>query len=71
MGEEPRSILPRLTIVTVGGSTTECLELSSDKTWPLVMEPKLKKDFKSVWINNAGLAGHSTYGHLVLMQDYL
>jgi lysophospholipase L1-like esterase len=72
MGEEPPAdFADRLTIVAVGGSTTECLELASDRTWPLVMAPKLKEDFKNVWINNAGLAGQSTYGHLVLMQDYI
>lgn len=72
MGEEPPAdFSDRLTLLAVGGSTTECLELSSDKTWPVLMGPMLNKDFVKTWINNAGLAGHSTFGHLVLMQDYI
>jgi lysophospholipase L1-like esterase len=31
----------------------------------------LQRDFKGLWLNNAGLSGNSTFGHAVLMQDYL
>jgi lysophospholipase L1-like esterase len=61
----------RLTILAVGGSTTECFYLSDGQTWPDHLGRLLKKDFPQVWINNAGLDGHSTFGHLQLMQDYL
>jgi lysophospholipase L1-like esterase len=67
----PADFADRLTILAIGGSTTECLELANDQTWPLALQPKLSKDFSKLWINNAGLAGHSTFGHLVLMQDYI
>lgn len=71
-GEEPPSdFADWLTIVAVGGSTTECRELADDKTWPQLLATKLKEDFHHLWLNNAGLSGHSTYGHLALVRDYI
>ncbi len=71
-GEEPPPDLDRkLSLITVGGSTTECRELADDRTWTFVLGEKLAKDFQPLWVNNAGLSGHSTFGHLVLMQDYI
>ena len=32
---------------------------------------KLKRNFKNLWINNAGLDGCSTFGHIVLLEDYI
>jgi lysophospholipase L1-like esterase len=69
--EPPADFSQNLTIVTVGGSTTECFDLAEDKTWPHDLGMKLKPDFKHLWLNNAGLSGNSTYGHSILMQDYL
>ncbi len=60
-----------LSIVTVGGSTTECLLLSDDHTWPSLVEDKLRAAFPDVWVNNAGLDGHSTRGHELLMSNYI
>ena len=71
-GPEPSSDFPRdLTIVTVGGSTTECFDLAGDKTWPHVLGVNLQRHFNHLWLNNAGLSGNSTFGHYILMQDYL
>jgi lysophospholipase L1-like esterase len=71
-GEEPPpDFADRLTILAVGGSTTEGVGLNDDKTWPLILESKLKGNFGKLWLNNAGLSGHSTFGHLVLMHDYV
>ena len=71
-GPEPPADFSRdLTIVTVGGSTTECFDLAEDKTWPHVLGVNLQRDFKPLWLNNAGLSGNSTFGHYILMQDYL
>ncbi len=69
--EPPRDFSRYLTLITVGGSTTECRELADDKTWPYFLEQKLKKDFQPLWLNNAGLSGHSTFGHAALMEDYI
>jgi lysophospholipase L1-like esterase len=71
-GPEPPADFSRdLTIVTVGGSTTECLDLDNSKTWPHDLDVKLKAHFKHLWLDNAGLSGNSTFGHYILMKDYL
>ncbi len=69
--EPPVDFNSALTIAAVGGSTTEGFYLSDGKTWPELLEKKLKKDFPSVWINNAGLDGQSSWGHLIFVKDYL
>ncbi|MBI5184572.1 MAG: SGNH/GDSL hydrolase family protein [Nitrospinae bacterium] len=68
----PKNFEEKLTLITVGGSTTECFYLSDGKTWTDVLGKKLNARFSNgTWINNAGLDGHSTFGHLVLMEDYI
>jgi lysophospholipase L1-like esterase len=69
--EPPQSFEKYLTIVTIGGSTTECFYLSDDQTWPAVLDKLLHKNVSQLWVNNAGFDGHTTFGHLVLMQDYV
>jgi lysophospholipase L1-like esterase len=61
----------QLSIITVGGSTTECHFLTDNKTWPFRLGEYLSKDVRNVWVNNAGLDGHSTFGHLLLLNDYI
>jgi lysophospholipase L1-like esterase len=58
-------------IITVGGSTTECRYLSDSTTWPFILGEKLKDSIPNLWVNNAGIDGHSTFGHLLLMKDYI
>ena len=71
-GEDPPKDLEKyLSIIALGGSTTECLLLSDGKDWPAVLYSISKKDIPLVWINNAGIDGHSTYGHTILMEDYI
>ena len=72
-GQEPPLTFDRhLTIVAVGGSTTECYYLSDGKTWPHLLSQHLSQHFSSVWLNNnAGMDGHSTFGHTVLAKNYL
>jgi lysophospholipase L1-like esterase len=67
----PDSFRKYLSVITVGGSTTECGYISDGKTWPDILYGKLRSSFKYVWLDNAGLAGHSTFGHTVLLEDYL
>ncbi|MFI5329546.1 MAG: SGNH/GDSL hydrolase family protein [Desulfobaccales bacterium] len=67
----PRNFAQTLTIITVGGSTTECMNITDGKTWSDLLANRLKREFKPFWLNNAGLTGNSTFGHLVLMEDYL
>ncbi|WP_431214537.1 SGNH/GDSL hydrolase family protein [Puia sp. P3] len=56
-----------LKIITIGGSTTECHFLNDEKTWPYLLGLKLSDSLPGCWVNNAGLDGHSTYGHIVLL----
>lgn len=58
-------------IFCVGGSTTECFYLSDGEDWPALLMQKLKKSGKDIWVNNAGLDGHSTFGHQILLRDHL
>jgi len=60
-----------LTIVTIGGSTNQCFFLSDDQTWTAQLGKNLEHSFSHIWVNNAGLDGHSTYGHLILLEDLI
>lgn len=67
--EPPRPFTPAVSLLTIGGSTTECRLLSDDETWPAVLAQRLAPRVPHLWLNNAGLDGHSTYGHLMLLQQ--
>ena len=69
--EPPHDFARRLTLLTIGGSTTECLFLSDGKTWTDAMARRLQRSFPDIWVNNAGLDGQSTYGHLILLRDFV
>ena len=60
-----------LGIIAVGGSTTECFYLSDGTAWPDRLAALAAADFSPVWLNNAGLDGHSTYGHLLLLKQHV
>jgi lysophospholipase L1-like esterase len=45
--------------------------MTDGKTWPALIGQKATESFKHVWVNNAGLDGHSTFGHTVLMKDFI
>ena len=65
----PSDFKDLLSLFAIGGSTTECLFLSDKHDWPYLVGEKLKPLFRNVWINNAGLDGHSTYGHYLLIKN--
>lgn len=69
--EPPIDFADRLTLITIGGSTTECFYLSDNQTWPALLEQRLQPNFPKLWLNNAGLDGHSSFGHLILVNDYI
>jgi hypothetical protein len=69
-GPDPPAGGPRgPAIVTIGGSTTECLFLSDGKTWTDAFAARLADVSPDVWVNNAGFDGQSTFGHLALLRD--
>ncbi len=71
-GADPPSDFSRkLSVVTVGGSTTECYYLSDNLTWPEQLRQRLDPQFSDLWLNNAGLDGHTTFGHQRLFDQYL
>jgi lysophospholipase L1-like esterase len=71
-GEEmPEELEKYLSIVSVGGSTTEDFFMTDGKTWTAHLGKKLRESFNPIWINNAGLDGHSSFGHTILMNAYI
>jgi lysophospholipase L1-like esterase len=58
-------------IITIGGSTTECRFLSDSSTWTFLLGEKLNDSIPDLWVNNAGIDGHSTFGHLLLLKEYI
>lgn len=69
--EKPTNLDGWISIIAVGGSTTECYDISDGKDWVSLLGNKLTQDFEKIWINNAGIGGHSTFGHQILMDDYV
>lgn len=69
--DPPPSFASFNTIFTVGGSTTECSLLNNNKTWTYVLGMELSQLKDSIWINNAGIDGCSTFGHQVLLDEHI
>ncbi|OYU67969.1 MAG: hypothetical protein CFE22_01260 [Cytophagaceae bacterium BCCC1] len=67
-GEEWDVNSKRTKIIFIGGSTTECFFIDDNKHWPFLVSKKLGPQFL---VNNAGLNGHSTKGHISLLNGYL
>lgn len=72
-GEEiPLDFEDHTSVIVVGGSTTECRFLSDGMDWVSLWGEKVRDNhIRPVWFNNAGLDGHSTFGHRVLLNEYL
>lgn len=71
-GEEPPADFDfKSTFVVVGGSTTESIAISEGKTWIDHLDKYLKNTFNDTWINNAGIDGHSSFGHLALLKGHV
>lgn len=60
-----------ITLITAGGSTTECKFLSDSATWPFRLYMRMRDKHPDIWLNNAGIDGHTTFGHIALVRDYL
>jgi hypothetical protein len=57
--------------IAVGGSATECFFLSDSNCWTNLLDKSLNTHGNQIWINNAGFQGHSTYGHYILINEYI
>ncbi len=60
-----------LTMIVIGGSTAQCFYLDDHKTWPYLLQEKLKHFFPDTWVGNGGLSGHSTRGHIVFVRNVM
>ncbi len=60
----PREMAYR--VLCIGGSTTICMYLDDDETWPSLLARRLSNDpgFGPTWIGNAGFSGNTTVHHL-------
>jgi lysophospholipase L1-like esterase len=58
-------------VICMGGSTTECFYLSDGKDWPNLIAKKLERKDTHFWLNNAGMDGHSTFGHIKMLEKYI
>jgi lysophospholipase L1-like esterase len=58
-------------IIAVGGSTTLCLMLDDQKTWPqqLMYDLNDRQTRIPVWVSNAGVNGHTAVHHLMLLRS--
>jgi lysophospholipase L1-like esterase len=61
----------RLSFITIGGSTTECAYNTDGKTWTDIAGKLLQEKHPELWFNNGGLDGHSTFGHTILLNDFI
>ncbi|MCC6573822.1 MAG: SGNH/GDSL hydrolase family protein [Planctomycetes bacterium] len=58
-------------ILCVGGSTTECLYVTDEKSWPWLLQNQLaEKTGKRVFVGNAGRSGHIAAHHAYLLNNY-
>ena len=69
--ELPPNFSTATSIITLGGSTTECKYLTDSCTWSSRLYEKLHRANSTVWLNNAGIDGHTTFGHLMLLREYI
>ena len=67
--DPPADFASYLSMIAVGGSTTESLYVSDGKTWPDLLGRELSANLNKLWLNNAGLDGHSTFGHRLLLDQ--
>lgn len=58
-------------IITIGGSTTECLALDDSQEWPHLLMQELNERQKesAVWVGNAGVSGLTAVDHLYCLHS--
>ncbi len=69
--EPPKDWKNDHTILTIGGSTTRCYHLDDHKTWPYLLQKRLKQQDPKIWIGNGGLPSQSTRGHILFMKEVI
>lgn len=61
----------KVTILTIGGSTTNQLYLPEDQTWQKALEQSFRAEGHEVVVANAGIDGQSTVGHLATLERWV
>ncbi len=70
--EAPMNRDEYLTIITIGGSTTQCFYLDDHKTWPWLLQQYLKESgITRVWVGNGGIDGQTTRAHIRFMEEII
>src|SRR6266436_2876951 len=69
--DAPADLPDRLSIITVGGSTTRSATQSENNTWTALLGDAVAQCFDRTWINNAGFEGHTSFAHIQLIRDYI
>jgi lysophospholipase L1-like esterase len=70
-GDDPPSNWEEyFTICCIGGSTTICFYLDDKKTWPYLLQEKIKDitNNKRIWVGNGGIVGQTTRAHIIFMK---
>ncbi len=57
-------------ILTIGGSTTECLFLDQTEAWPQLLQANMNASNSDPtnWVGNGGMSGRTTRNHLTAIQ---
>lgn len=57
-------------VLTLGGSTTECLYLDQSEAWPHLLQDRLNAAGQSrpVWVGNGGMSGRNSRHHVLAMR---
>lgn len=58
-------------ILTLGGSTTDQRYINEGETWQDVMANRFQEKGFNIPVANAGVDGHSTYGHLLALDQWI
>jgi len=63
----------KVRVVTLGGSTTDQVYVDDAQTWQAVLERRLAEAAlkQPVCVANAGVDGHTTFGHIAAMERWL
>ena len=69
--DPPSDLTDRLSIITVGGSTTRDATQSDDRTWTALVGDAVANCFDRTWINNAGFEAQTSIGHAELIGNYI
>lgn len=69
--DPPADVADRLSIITVGGSTTRSDAQDDDRTWSALLGDAVAGCFERTWINNAGFDGHTSYAHIDLIRNQI